>query len=123
MKKILIVDDEPTIRESLKGLLGKTMPEVEVIDTGRPDKVLSIVQEHLPDLILLDLMMPGVNGLQILKDLKNTNNKKIRKIPVVIITGIGNKQIYYKAKDMGALDCITKPINEKILVMKIKRYV
>ena len=88
MKKILIVDDEPTIRESLKGLLGKTMPEVEVIDTGRPDKVLSIVQEHLPDLILLDLMMPGVNGLQILKDLKNTNNKKIRKIPVVIITGI-----------------------------------
>jgi len=122
MKKILIIDDEEIIRKAVKRVLQESIPEIEVIETDSADQVLDIAQNQKPDLILLDVLMPGVNGLQLLKDLKNINDLKIKNIPVVIMTGIGNKQIYYKAKNLGAADYITKPFDDKILILKLKKY-
>jgi len=98
------------------------MPSVEVIETGSGNRAISIALKSRPDVILLDILMPGVNGLQVLKDLKSNENSELRKIPVIILTGVGNKEVIFKAKKMGAVDYVIKPFNEKVFLLKIKKY-
>lgn len=120
--KIFIVDDEPNVRNAIKRILHDDLPIIETIDTGEGNEVLRIVENLKPDLILLDVLMPGINGLEILKDLKSNKGKEISKIPVMMLTGVGNREITRKARELGAIDYITKPFNEKVLLMKLKRY-
>lgn len=121
--KIFIVDDEPNIRNAVKRIVREELPSVEAVDTGDGNEALRIVENLKPDLILLDVLMPGINGLEILKDLKNNKGKDISKIPVIMITGVSNREITRKAYEFGAIDYITKPFNEKVLLLKLKRFV
>ena len=120
--KTLIIDDEQNIRNAIKRMLRKSMSSVEVIETGKAEDVLKIIKTHKPDLIILDVLMPGMNGLEVLKVLKENEEREIRKIPVMMLTGVGNKEIIIKARKLGAVDYITKPIDEKIFLLKLKKY-
>ena len=122
-KKILVIDDEENTRNAIKRMLHESMPYVCVIESGSSEHTLEIAKAHQPDLILLDVLMPKVNGLTVLKTLKESKNREIKKIPVIMITGIGNREVSIKAKKMGAADYITKPFNDKIFLLKIKKYV
>ena len=108
---ILIVDDEPSIVQSMKGLL--VDEGFDVLTASNGYEALQMIDNESPDLILLDIWMPGIDGLETLKEIK-TNNPFIQ---VIIITGHGNVETAVKATKLGAFDLIEKPLSfEKIIV-------
>jgi two-component system nitrogen regulation response regulator NtrX len=108
---ILIVDDEPSILQSLSGLLNDE--GFEVITANNGYEALKIIDTETPDLVLLDIWMPGIDGIETLKEIKKTSAS----LPVIIITGHGNVETAVKATKLGAFDLIEKPLNiDKVIV-------
>lgn len=108
---ILIVDDEPTIVQSLTGLL--TDDGFEVISASNGYEALKLIESESPDLVLLDIWMPGMDGIETLKEIKKDNPF----IQVIIITGHGTVETAVKATKLGAFDLIEKPLSfDKVIV-------
>ncbi|MBI5524279.1 MAG: sigma-54-dependent Fis family transcriptional regulator [Desulfarculus sp.] len=108
---ILIVDDEKSICQSLKGILGDEGYEVSTVLDGAA--ALAAVEEDAPDLVLLDIWMPGLDGLEVLERLKTRHPA----LPVIMISGHGNVETAVKATRLGAFDFIEKPLDmDKILL-------
>jgi len=108
---ILIVDDEASIVQSLSGLL--TDEGFEIITASNGYEALKIIDSETPDLVLLDIWMPGIDGIETLKEIK----KNSATLPVIIITGHGNVETAVKATKLGAFDLIEKPLNiDKVIV-------
>jgi two-component system nitrogen regulation response regulator NtrX len=109
--KILIVDDEISILQSLKGALEDEDYDVALAASG--EEALAEVQKDTPDLVLLDIWMPGMDGMAVLDELK----KSLPHIPVIIITGHGNIETAVKATKMKTFDFVEKPLSlDRILV-------
>lgn len=105
MYKILIADDHPLFREAITNVIEKSFPGCETLETEDLDSALSLTQEHDElDLILLDLNMPGMNGLNGLITLRN----EAPTVPVVIVSAEEDKQIVLQAITYGAVGFITK---------------
>ena len=108
---ILIVDDEPSILKSLGGLLSDE--GFEVITAANGYEALKIVGTESPDLVLLDIWMPGIDGIETLKEIKKDNPH----IQVIIISGHGTIETAVKATKLGAFDLIEKPLSiDKVIV-------
>ncbi|MGA8181417.1 MAG: sigma-54 dependent transcriptional regulator [Desulfobacterales bacterium] len=108
---ILIVDDEPSILQSLSGLLSDEGFGVITAATGY--EALKIIDVESPDLVLLDIWMPGIDGIETLKEIKKVNPH----IQVIIISGHGSIETAVKATKLGAFDLIEKPLSiDKIIV-------
>lgn len=108
---ILIVDDEPAIVQSMKGLLYDEGFDVLTASNGY--EALQIIDNESPDLVLLDIWMPGIDGLETLKEIKSNSPF----IQVIIITGHGNVETAVKATKLGAFDLIEKPLSfDKVIV-------
>ncbi|MDH3880618.1 MAG: sigma-54 dependent transcriptional regulator, partial [Desulfobacteraceae bacterium] len=108
---ILIVDDEPSILQSLSGLLSDEGFEVTTAANGY--EALKIVDTESPDLVLLDIWMPGIDGIETLKEIKKDNPH----IQVIIISGHGTIETAVKATKLGAFDLIEKPLSiDKVIV-------
>jgi len=110
---ILIVDDEPSILQSLGGLLSDE--GFEVITASNGYEALKIIEKESPDLVLLDIWMPGIDGIETLKEIKKDNPF----IQVIIITGHGNIETAIKATKLGAFDLIEKPLSIDKVIMAI----
>ncbi len=102
---ILIVDDEPSIVQSMKGLLHDDGFDVLTASNGY--EALQIIDNESPDLVLLDIWMPGIDGLETLKEIKSNSPF----IQVILITGHGNVETAVKATKLGAFDLIEKPLS------------
>jgi two-component system nitrogen regulation response regulator NtrX len=108
---LLIVDDEPSILQSLGGLLSDEGFEVATALNGY--EALKIIDAESPDLVLLDIWMPGIDGIETLKEIKRENPN----IQVIIITGHGTIETAVKATKLGAFDLIEKPLSiDKVIV-------
>ncbi len=111
MKSILIVDDEISIRQSLEGILEDEGFATFFAATG--EECLTLLQTEDPDLILLDIWMPGIDGLETLKKIKQTRPQQL----VVMMSGHGTIETAVKATQFGAFDFIEKPLSlEKVLL-------
>ena len=111
MKSILIVDDEISIRQSLEGILEDEGFETLFAATG--EECLTLLLSEDPDLILLDIWMPGIDGLETLKKIKQTRPQQL----VVMMSGHGSIETAVKATRLGAFDFIEKPLSlEKVLL-------
>jgi len=108
---VLIVDDEPSILQSLSGLLSDEGFDVATAANGY--EALKIIDRESPDLVLLDIWMPGIDGIETLQEIKRDNPY----IQVIIITGHGTIETAVKATKLGAFDFIEKPLSiEKVIV-------
>lgn len=108
---VLIVDDEPSILQSLSGLLSDE--GFDVLTAANGYEALKIVDTEFPDLVLLDIWMPGIDGIETLKEIKKGNPY----IQVIIISGHGTIETAVKATKLGAFDLIEKPLSiDKIIV-------
>ena len=103
MKRVLIVDDEMAIRESLRMIL-KNDYDTVVACSGK--EALEIVGDQSPSLVLLDVMMPGENGLKVLEHIREMTS-----VPVIMVTALNSVKSAVKAMKIGAFDYITKPFN------------
>jgi len=114
--KIFIVDDEEDILDLVDYVLSKEGYTVERFHTG--EEILRKVKSDLPDLILLDLMLPGVDGLDVCKLLKRTSNTA--NIPIIMLTAKGEEADIVTGLELGADDYIPKPFSTKILLARVK---
>jgi len=113
-KNILVVDDESSIRESLSGILRDEGYDVSVATDGVT--ALKRVEEDPPDLIFLDIVMPGIDGLETLQKLK----ERFPEIYVIIISAYGTIETAVKALKYGAFDFIEKPLSLEKVVLTVK---
>ena len=108
---VLIVDDEETIVESLKGILSDD--GFEVIHAFNGYEALKKIETESPDIVLLDIWMPGIDGIETLKEIK----KMAPNLPVVMITGHGTIESAVDATKSGAYDFLEKPLSiDKVMV-------
>jgi len=118
MKKalILVVEDEPTIQELIKFNLESV--QYRVITCDRGEETESLVEEHKPDLILLDIMLPGIDGLEVCKRLQI--NQKNKSIPIIILSALNEEVDVVTGLELGACDYISKPFSPPILLARVK---
>ena len=113
---ILVVDDEPTNVELFEAQLSAAGYEVVTAYGG--EEALGKVESEKPDLILLDVVMPGLNGFEISKTLKG--NVETMFIPVVMVTALSKRKDKIQAIESGADDFLTKPVNSLELITRVK---
>ena len=115
IKKILVVDDSPTERHVMKALL--TSSGYEVITANNGEEGIAKAKSELPDLILMDVVMPGLNGYQATRTL--TRDDATRNIPVIVCTTKGQETDKIWGLRQGARDYLIKPVNGPDLLAKI----
>lgn len=115
-KHILVVEDDEDIQELVSFNLSKEGYSVDQALTG--EDALKAVKVHAPDCILLDLMLPGVDGLEICRRLKGSEDT--RDIPVIMITAKGEESDIVVGLEMGADDYLTKPFSPKVLMARLR---
>ncbi|MCF8146765.1 MAG: response regulator [Deltaproteobacteria bacterium] len=115
-KQILVVDDEEDILELISFNLTKEGYDVICTPTG--EKALDVIGTERPDLVVLDLMLPGINGLEVAKALRN--DPGIRDIPIVMLTAKGEESDIVAGLELGADDYVTKPFSPRILAARVK---
>ena len=117
-KKVLVIEDSPTDAAIIKDLLESSSVITQVAETGEDG--IRAAEKMRPDLIILDLMLPGINGFEVCEKLKA--NPKTSKSIVVILTVREEVDDINRAFRAGADDYIIKPPNPEFLVRKIKLY-
>ena len=117
-RKVLIVDDSPTIRGFARIFLKALQVEVAEAEEGL--QALESVRAGPPDLVIVDINMPGMDGLAFTRELRA--DPKIAAIPVVLLTGDRSEQIREKGREAGASDFLEKPIKGAELQAVVKRY-
>ncbi|MBH0058362.1 two-component system response regulator [Pseudoalteromonas sp. SWXJZ94C] len=115
--RILIVDDEPANLKVMREVLGNQY-RMSFAKSG--DAALALLEKDLPQLILLDIMMPDMNGFEVCQLVKS--NPKTSHIPVVFVTALGDESDEFKGFELGAVDYITKPISPAIVRARVKTH-
>jgi two-component system response regulator MtrA len=113
MTHIMVVDDDQDLAEMLGIVLTGAGFEVDLVNSG--DQVGAIFQAHKPDLVLLDVMLPGMSGIEVAKEIRKTSM-----VPIVMLTAKGDTQDVVLGLEAGADDYMIKPFNPSELVARIK---
>jgi DNA-binding response OmpR family regulator len=113
--KILIAEDEPIMQKTIALRLRKDGHEVIATDNGR--EALSFISAQSPDLIITDIMMPYASGLEIVGTVKQLD----KKIPIIVLSAMGQENVVLEAFNLGADDFIAKPFSPNELSMRVKR--
>lgn len=122
IKNILIVDDVTMNRKIIKGILSKLVNNINIIEAEDGFKALDIIYQQDISVVILDIMMPGKDGIEVLSELKA--NPKTKNLPVIMCSAIHETNSVEKALNLGALDYFTKPLSEEqmriTLPLKVK---
>lgn len=113
---ILIIEDEPDISELIEYSLTQSGYNIIVSDNG--EKGIEVTRKHSPDLILLDLMLPGINGIDVCRILKNDNDTS--DVSIIMLTALGQEEDIIKGLETGADDYVTKPFSFPVLEARIQ---
>ena len=114
MKRVLVVDDDPSVSSVLRRGLAYESFAVDVAGSG--EEALSIARERYPDLVILDVMMPGLDGLEVLKRLRAADDH----LPVLMLTAKDSDSDQVAGLERGADDYLTKPFTFKVLLARVR---
>ncbi|TDE06965.1 response regulator transcription factor [Flavobacterium sandaracinum] len=115
-KKIVLAEDNSMLSMLLKFKLEKEGYSLFIAENGK--KTIELIEEHNPELILTDIMMPFVSGLEVISHVRNKLNLLT---PIVVFSAAGQEKIVLKAFDLGATDFMSKPLSPNELVLRVKR--
>lgn len=115
-EKILVVDDEEDLLELVRYNLTREGYDVVCASTG--EEGLNLAKKSIPGIIILDLMLPGIDGLDVARILKNDDSTK--KIPIIMLTAKGEEADIVTGLELGADDYITKPFSPRIMIARIR---
>ena len=113
MTRILVVEDEKSFSEPLSYLLGREGYEVEVAEDG--NEALNKFDKGGADLVLLDLMLPGINGTEVCKQLRTNSN-----VPIIMLTAKDDEVDKVVGLELGADDYVTKPYSSRELLARVR---
>ena len=113
--KLLIVDDDADIVESVRLGFGLQWRDVEVISAATGDEALTLVERERPDIVLLDVGLPGRNGYEVLRELRSFSE-----VPVVMLTARGETVDKVRGLELGADDYVTKPFDHLELLARVR---
>ena len=116
-ENILVVDDEEDVLELVRYNLDKSGYQVETATSG--EEALAKARRKLPNLLILDLMLPGMDGLEVCKKLKN--DAKTEGLPIIVLTAKGEETDIVTGLELGADDYVTKPFSPKVLIARVRR--
>ncbi|EIJ44334.1 histidine kinase,Response regulator receiver domain protein,histidine kinase [Beggiatoa alba B18LD] len=114
--KILIVDDDSSIREQLESILQDEKYEIQQLETGTA--LLAWLSEHSADLILLDLILPDIDGFAICQKIRE--NAELQHIPIILISSLERSEVLAQGLDAGADDFLSKPVNRMELRARVR---
>ncbi|MCA2211514.1 response regulator transcription factor [Jidongwangia harbinensis] len=112
--RVLVVDDDPTVSDVVRRYLEQEGYRVELVGDGLA--ALASVAADTPDLVVLDLMMPGIDGLEVCRRLR----RQLPQLPVVMLTALGDEADRVVGLEVGADDYVTKPFSPRELVLRIR---
>lgn len=115
MMRILVVDDEPDVVESVRLGFALQWREVEVLGAGDGQLALDLVERERPDIVLLDIGLPGQDGFEVLRELRSFSD-----VPVVMLTARDDAMDKVKGLELGADDYVTKPFNHLELMARVR---
>ena len=113
MARVLVVDDDPTVREVVVSYLRAAKHDVTEAADG--EAALVAVRDTIPDLIVLDLMLPGIDGLEVCRQLRTSSN-----VPIIMLTALGTETDRVVGLELGADDYLTKPFSPRELVLRVE---
>jgi len=116
LANVVLVEDEKSIATLIKYNLEKEGFKVYCSETG--EDALKVIKEKIPDIVILDWMLPDTSGIDVCRHIKI--DKKLKNIPVLILTAKGEPDDKIKGLEVGADDYVTKPFNNKELLLRIK---
>lgn len=116
-KMIVAVDDSPMVLKTLESML---RDKYNIVLFSKGMRALGYFKQNRPDMIILDVDMPDINGYQLLRQINNLYSAK-SKVPVIFLTSNSEKSYVEKAVMFGAVDYAVKPIKEDVLLQKIHR--
>lgn len=115
-KKILLAEDNSTLSLLLKFRLEKEGYEPLIAENGKV--AIELIEQHEPALILTDIMMPFVSGLEVISHVRN---KLEMKVPIIVFSAAGQEEMVLKAFNLGANDFMGKPFSPNELIIRVKR--
>ena len=113
--RIIVAEDEPLMQKTIALRLRKDGHEVITTDNGR--EALELIATQNPDLVITDIMMPYASGLEIVGSIRSSG----RKLPIIVLTAMGQENVVLEAFQLGADDFIAKPFSPNELSMRVKR--
>jgi DNA-binding response OmpR family regulator len=119
VQKVLVVDDNQDVRELIVHILSADGFHVYAAVDG--ENALAILNSNPVDLVLLDVMMPGMSGLDVLKEIRTGSNKKIREVPVMMITAMSSTDDVDQALAIGANSYVVKPFRGTTIREKVRK--
>ncbi len=111
--RVLAVDDDPNDLRYIRDTLAKS--GYDPVVTGEPEEVIRLVADERPELVLLDLMLPGADGIELMKDILD-----VADVPVIFLSAYGREEVVARAFDMGAADYVVKPFSPTELSARIR---
>ncbi|MHC1784307.1 MAG: response regulator transcription factor [Anaerolineaceae bacterium] len=114
MNKILVIDDDSAMTDLLSLLLPPSMADLKVVNDGA--RGVELAKKFDPDIILLDLMMPGMDGWQVCEAIR-----KFSQVPIIILSALDKPSLVAKALDVGADDFLVKPVPARVLLARVQK--
>ncbi|HEX8825954.1 MAG TPA: response regulator [Archangium sp.] len=119
-RTVLIVDDSDTIRHIIKVYLMKL--KLEVLDTDRADSGLLLLGTHPVDLVIADFNMPGMNGLEFVRQVRANGRPVVSRVPILLLTGGKAPELERRAMEAGASEFVRKPVSSATLTAVVRRH-
>lgn len=116
LKKIVLAEDNSTLALLLKFRLEKEGYQLLIAEDGK--KAIELIEEHTPDIILTDIMMPFISGLEVISHVRN---KLKLQMPIIVFSAAGQEEMVLKAFNLGANDFMGKPFSPNELVIRVRR--
>ncbi len=113
--KVLVVDDEPDVIEVVNLCFGLRWPEADVVAAKDGDQALALIEQDPPDLVLLDIVLPGMDGFQICQEIRRFSD-----VPIVMLSARDGEVDKVRGLEMGADDYITKPFSHMELLARVR---
>ena len=118
VKRIVAVDDSNVVLKMLQNVLNKEEYDMHPFSTGKRALQYLMQKDHIPDLIILDIDMPEMNGYEVLERIKKMDH--LENVPVIFLTANSEKKQVIKAVTGGVKDYVVKPIDKEILMKKLR---
>ncbi|KUK14024.1 MAG: response regulator [Synergistetes bacterium] len=118
-RSILVIDDSPLVRDLIKQILSRE--DAEVVGASNGAEALAFLKKNKPDLIFLDIMMPGLDGLSLLREIRKMGH--LKGVPIVIVTAIAEKDIIGELKALGVEEVIFKPFSPVQFRTLVNKYI